>query len=246
MQVTNVPVLGWRYWATISVASVFGANMGDFAAHNLHLGHMRGLPLLAVLFGAVLFAERRAHARSELFYWLAIVLLRTAATNLGDLTTHDMRLAPQWVVAALAALIMWILWAASRANNDQHLQLPRTPPTNARYWVVMLLAGTLGTVFGDFVADLIELPNATALFTMLLIVVLTFSRHAVSRTVIGYWLTIILIRTAGTNMGDFLTDGDGIGLPLPLSTGMTGVLLLAMVMLWKPKVAVKLSAGAAE
>ncbi len=246
MQATNVPVLGWRYWATISVASVFGANMGDFTAHDLHLGHIRGILPLAILFGAVLFAERRTQAHTELFYWLAIVLLRTAATNLGDLTTHDMRLPPQWVVVALAAPVMLILWAVIKTAKDRDVLWSGTPSTNTCYWVLMLLAGALGTVSGDFVADLIGLPDSTALFFTLLIVVLLSTRSAVGRTVIGYWLTIILIRTAGTNMGDFLTDRDGIGVPLPISTGVTGLLLLATVMLWKPKVAVKLSARAAE
>jgi len=246
MQVANVPVLGWRYWAMISIASVFGANMGDYAAHNLHLGHIDGIPVLAIMFGAVLFAERRARIHTEVFYWLAIVLLRTAATNLGDLTTHDMRLPPQWVVGALAALMMLILWVVSRADNDQNRQWFGTPPTNARFWVLMLLAGTLGTVFGDFVAARIGLAASTALFVTLWSVVLTFGRHAVGSNRIGYWLTIILIRTAGTNMGDFLTDGDGFGLPLPISTAVTGMLLLAAVLLWKPKVGVTLSANVAE
>jgi len=35
MQTANVPAVGARYWAALSVASVFGANMGDFVSKNL-------------------------------------------------------------------------------------------------------------------------------------------------------------------------------------------------------------------
>ena len=35
MQQIHVPVLGMKYWVALCVASVFGANMGDFFAHDL-------------------------------------------------------------------------------------------------------------------------------------------------------------------------------------------------------------------
>jgi uncharacterized membrane-anchored protein len=44
MQKCHVPLLGLRYWTALCLASVFGANMGDFFAHNLGLGHVAGLP----------------------------------------------------------------------------------------------------------------------------------------------------------------------------------------------------------
>ena len=92
MQVKNLPSITPRYWTAILVASMCGANTGDFLSHNLHLGHTRGLPPLAALFLIVLWAERRAHRATEAYYWLAIIVLRTAATNLADLGTHDLKL----------------------------------------------------------------------------------------------------------------------------------------------------------
>lgn len=62
MDRANTPQVGARYWVALCVASVFGANCGDFASHVLGLGHVRGLPVLALLFAAVLLGERRATA----------------------------------------------------------------------------------------------------------------------------------------------------------------------------------------
>ena len=54
MRSASLPVLGVRYWTAICAASVFGAALGDFISHPLHLGHWRGVPLLAVAFGLIL------------------------------------------------------------------------------------------------------------------------------------------------------------------------------------------------
>ena len=47
MRPLSLPAIDSRYRVTISLASVSGANLGDFVSHLLHLGHVRGLPVLA-------------------------------------------------------------------------------------------------------------------------------------------------------------------------------------------------------
>ena len=83
MQQYHVPLLGLRYWIALCLASVFGANMGDFFAHNMALGHVAGLPFLAIALALVFLLERFDRTAHEAFYWLAIVVVRTAATNLA-------------------------------------------------------------------------------------------------------------------------------------------------------------------
>ncbi len=39
MHTRNTPAINARYWTAISLASIFGANLGDFASRILHLGH---------------------------------------------------------------------------------------------------------------------------------------------------------------------------------------------------------------
>lgn len=151
MKPANVPVLGPRYWSALVLASIFGANTGDFAAHDLHLGHALGLLPLAAIFGAILLAESRARTATEAFYWFAIVAMRTAATNIADLFDHDLHVAPPLVIAALSAalavLVMTDRGAFARSGDGA------VPATDARYWITMLVAGVLGTALGDFAAD---------------------------------------------------------------------------------------------
>jgi uncharacterized membrane-anchored protein len=49
-----------------------------------------------------------------------------------------------------------------------------------------------------------------------------------------YWFTVVLVRAAGTAVGDLLA-GRALGLGLPLSTALTGALFIATLVLWKER-----------
>ncbi len=85
------PLAGPRYWVALSIASVFGANTGDFVAKYLHLGHAGGLLPLAAILAVILVAERRDTTVHQAYYWLAIIVNRTAATNLADFAASTPR-----------------------------------------------------------------------------------------------------------------------------------------------------------
>jgi uncharacterized membrane-anchored protein len=46
-----------------------------------------------------------------------------------------------------------------------------------------------------------------------------------------YWTTVVMIRAAGTAVGDFLAGRHMLG--LPLSTLLTGLVLIAVLVVWK-------------
>src|SRR5271169_4333364 len=114
MQPIHLPTLGPRYWTALCIASVFGANMGDFFARNLGLGHVTGLPFLALALAAVVVAERFDRMRHQSYYWLAIIIVRTAATNFADFAAGDLRLPRLWVMAALTILLAAAVWFSWR------------------------------------------------------------------------------------------------------------------------------------
>ncbi len=154
MQQIHVPLGGVRYWAALSIASVFGANSGDFVAAYLHLGHVRGLLPLAAILAVILVAERRDSAVHQAHYWLAIVVIRTAATNLADFGSFDLALKRVWLIATLAVILTVTLFfnPPSKSKESASTRPFRLPTTDAKYWAAMLLAGTLGTVIGDLMS----------------------------------------------------------------------------------------------
>lgn len=106
MKSIRVPLLGPRYWAALCIASVFGANMGDFFPKDLGLGHVNGLPILAFLFGCVFLIEKKDKYLHQAYYWISINLVRTAVTNLADFAAGDLGLSRSGVMADLALLLI--------------------------------------------------------------------------------------------------------------------------------------------
>ena len=91
------------------------------------------LPFLAMAFAIVIAGERFDRAVHQVYYWAAIIIVRTAATNSADFLCGDMKLPRVWVIAALTALlaaavvVSWqLLW---RRKPDQAM-----PPCCVRTW----------------------------------------------------------------------------------------------------------------
>jgi uncharacterized membrane-anchored protein len=244
MQQYHVPLLGLRYWVALCLASVFGANMGDFFAHNLGLGHVGGLPFLAIALAVVFVLERFDRTAHEAFYWLAIVVVRTAATNLADFFSGDLRLPRPWVMAGLAVLLAlsvaaaWQLsWRDAANKADAQSNLLRA---DYGYWLAMLIAGTLGTVMGDFFSHDLHLGNAVAslVLSALLAPFLVLGARQLLWSLPLYWTTIVMVRAAGTTVGDLLAARNALG--LALSTAVTGLLFIGFLISWRTSKADKI------
>jgi uncharacterized membrane-anchored protein len=237
MQPYHVPLLGLRYWTALCLASIFGANMGDFFAHNLGLGHVAGLPFLAVALALVFVLERIDRTVHEAFYWLAIVVVRTAATNLADFFSVDLRLAKPWVMAGLAVALAlsvaaaWQLsWRKSVDGTDAQSNLLRA---DYGYWLAMLIAGTLGTVMGDYFSHDLHLGHALAslVLSALLAPFFILGARQFVWSLPLYWMTIVMVRAAGTVVGDLLAARNALG--LALSTAVTGLVFIGFLVLWR-------------
>lgn len=248
MKPTNLPIINTRYWTAILAASMCGANTGDFASRILGLGHTRGLLPLALIFLAIIWAERRSKAPTEAYYWLAIIVLRTGATNLADLGTHDLKLGYFLCVAVLVAfMVVMLLIDRARGVDGTHVvgadgHLHTLPATDTSYWITMLAAGTLGTAAGDWVADEsgLGLGYGSAVLVAALLVVWYVSEYFGNMSKTWYWITIVAARTAGTTLGDFLASRRGLGLGLVTSTIFTSLLLAGIVILWRDREAQRL------
>ena len=234
MQSIHLPKLGARYWAALCVASIFGANMGDLFARNLGLGHVAGLPFLAIALVIVLVAERFDRLLHQSYYWIAIIIVRTAATNFADFAAGDLKLPRIQVMAVLVALLaaaLWLSWQFAwrklAAKTDNVLR------ADSGYWVCMFVAGTLGTVIGDFCSHNLRLDDggAAILLSPIVALLLVIGWRGPLRLLPFYWLTVVAIRAAGTAVGDFISGRNMLG--LPMSTAVTGILFVILLLVWK-------------
>ncbi|WP_068079980.1 COG4705 family protein [Novosphingobium rosa] len=221
MNALHMPRVSLRYWLTITMASLFGTNMGDLYAHELKLGIVTGVAVLAALAAVVFVAEKRDAAPRLLYYWLVIVIIRTGATNIADYERHHIRWPELLVCFALAVLIAGF-GALSLKGKPASGDGSAMPSTGAAYWVAMLGAGIFGTVLGDFCSHAVGQGLASlGLGAVLLLLVALWQIGEPLRFTL-YWVVVAVARTAGTSMGDWVAENDMLNIGLPLSTALTG------------------------
>jgi uncharacterized membrane-anchored protein len=240
MQTRHVPRIDRRYWFGIILASMFGTNLGDFYAHESGLGLGFGLLLLMLLFAAAYMIETTDAAAHELYYWLAIIIIRTGATNIADFLAYRVRVPAPLLVGGLAACMALLAWAGS-ARRAQAAQGSTAPTlgkttlakTGAAYWGAMLAAGVFGTVSGDICSHMFGQGAASLALGLMYAIVLIAVGARVATDVAIYWAVVALARTAGTCMGDWCAENRSVHLGLPLSTLLTGTAFVMVLTLWR-------------
>lgn len=244
MQDRHVPYLAPHYWVVLSIASVAGANTGDFVSEYLGIGHVRGLPVLVLALVTILVMERGEFRLHTAWYWLAVLTIRTAATNLADFLTVDLHLGRPATLAGLAVMLFAIFpMAGSEARLLMSSAMMARPPgrarpmTDAGYWSALIVASTLGTVLGDWCNVGLGLGAPHAAMLLVVLSALALGLHItswISRLRL-YWITIVLLLAAGTTVADLLARDPRPQLGLPLSTALSVGAMAISVWWWRQR-----------
>lgn len=227
------PFLYRNYWFALTIASVIGANLGDYFADVLDLGHENGLPILIGILALICLAEFKTKATYIGFYWGAIVIIRAMATNIGDIF-HDISI--DFFISIPIVLLVFAAFIATFYNKMRYIDNSSQIglPINRYYFMTMFLAGVLGTVVGDCFSYRLGFGNlyASLFFLVITGIYFAFVHHQAKNSLIYYWSLIALIRSGGTAFGDYLAhDWFGIG----LSTVITGIIFILFVALFTKK-----------
>jgi uncharacterized membrane-anchored protein len=110
--------------------------------------------------------------------------------------------------------------------------LNKVPEVTVFFWIIKILATTIGETAADFLADNVGLGlgGTTVVMTAVFAVVLVW-QFSTRRYVPGvYWLTVVLISVVGTLITDNLTDV--LGVPLLVSTVVFTLFLGATFAIW--------------
>ena len=115
---------------------------------------------------------------------------------------------------------------------DTTATLAKVPAVTLGFWIIKILATTLGETGGDTVTMTMDLGYlvGTAIFLSLLVALVIWQIAAAKFHPVLYWTTIVASTTAGTTMADFADRSLGIGY-----TGGSSVLLacvLVTLALW--------------
>ena len=137
------------YWSVIVATSTAGTALSDYMDRTLALGYAAGATILVTILLVVLGLWRWTSGsvdvnkirsrRSEVFYWLAILVSNTLGTALGDFLSDDSGLGffGSWlVISAVLAVILTLHYAT---------RLPKV----LLFWMAFILTRPFGATFGD-------------------------------------------------------------------------------------------------
>lgn len=117
-------------------------------------------------------------------------------------------------------------------NNDADQGMGKVPELTFLFWVLKIVATTLGETGGDAVSMSMDLGYliATAIFAVFLLSAVAAQITAEQFNPYLYWTTIIATTTVGTTLADFADRSLGIGYPGGAS--LLFLLLIASLAAW--------------
>jgi uncharacterized membrane-anchored protein len=119
-----------------------------------------------------------------------------------------------------------------KMNRKQKDILSKVPEVILIFWVIKILATTLGETGGDLVSMSMNLGYlvSTVIFTAIFIVAVIAQVFAKKFHPILYWVTIIATTTVGTTLADFVDRSLGIG--YAGGTTILLILLFSSLFIW--------------
>ncbi|CAN5240445.1 membrane protein [soil metagenome] len=112
------------------------------------------------------------------------------------------------------------------------VMLNKVPEVSAVFWIIKVLATTVGETAADFLATNLNLGlTVTSLIMAALLAISLVVQFRLNRYVPAvYWLSVVLISVVGTLLTDNLTDN--LGVPLWLTAGVFSLALAATFITW--------------
>lgn len=118
-------------------------------------------------------------------------------------------------------------------NKEQESVLSKVPEVTLIFWVIKILATTLGETAGDALSMSMNLGYllSTGIFAVIFVAAVIVQVLAGKFHPVIYWTTIIATTTVGTTLADFADRSLGIG--YAGGTTILALLLLAALWIWK-------------
>ncbi len=115
-------------------------------------------------------------------------------------------------------------------NNQTEQVLSKVPEVTLIFWIIKILATTLGETGGDAVSMSMNLGYlvGTGIFAVIFMIAVITQVSAKKFHPVIYWITIVATTTVGTTLADFVDRSLGIG----YAGGTTILVTLLMASLW--------------
>ena len=118
-------------------------------------------------------------------------------------------------------------------HQEPRLALSKVPEVTLVFWIIKILATTLGETGGDALSMSMNLGYllSTGIFAIVFVAMVTVQIRAGKFHPVIYWATIVATTTVGTTLADFTDRSLGIG--YAGGTSLLLVMLAASLWIWK-------------
>jgi uncharacterized membrane-anchored protein len=205
--INRVPHIILLYWVIKIASTTLGETGADMFSMTYEWGYGSTILLFMGLFVALLGIKLALKRYEPVIYWLVFTSTAIAGTAMSDYIDRTLGLGYASGSALLVTLLLIILYLWYIIGKSINVENITSTTSEVFYWMAFLVANTLGTAAGDFVADQLEFGfSASAmLFTGSLVLIALLHFFTKTSGVLLFWLAFVLTRPFGATFGDWLT-----------------------------------------
>jgi uncharacterized membrane-anchored protein len=228
--INRVPHILFLYWVIKIASTTLGETGADMFSMTYDIGYGNTIVLFMGLFVIFLSIKLLMKRYEPIIYWLTFTATAIAGTAISDFIDRTLGLGYTGGSLLLVSLLALILWGWYIKEKSINVECITTTSAEIFYWIAFLVANTLGTAAGDFLADEMGMGFAQSamLISAVLALIAVFHYKTSVSKVLLFWLAFVLTRPFGATFGDLLTKTHEKG---GLDLGTVGSSIFFMIIL---------------
>lgn len=205
--VNKIATVTLSFWIMKVLATTLGETAGDFVAQTMNLGYVAGLGITVSLLALLLAFQIGAERYRPTLFWAAIVATTTAGTEVSDLMDRTLGLGYPLGSLILLTGLLATLFAWHRRERTLSVDPVVGGAVEVYFWIAVIFSNSLGTAFGDFLVDSLQLGYLEGALVCSAIIAFVLALHftRAMNEVALFWIAFVFTRPFGATFGDFLT-----------------------------------------
>ncbi|MDP3588322.1 MAG: hypothetical protein Q8R58_09740 [Sulfuricurvum sp.] len=203
----RVPQILLLYWVIKIASTTLGETGADMFSMTYNMGYGSTIALFMGLFILFLSIKLSMKRYEPVLYWLTFTSTAIAGTAISDYIDRTLGLGYTMGTIMLVGFLLLTLWVWKIREKSINVEQITNATSEIYYWLAFLIANTLGTAAGDFLADELGLGFASSalIITGVLMVITLMHFYTKVSGVLLFWLAFVLTRPFGATFGDLLT-----------------------------------------
>ena len=203
----RVPPIIFIYWVIKIASTTLGETGADMFSMTFNLGYASTILIFLSLFIVSLIVKLRLKGYNSAAYWTTFTASAIAGTAMSDFIDRTLGLGYAWGSLTLVTSLLVVLAVWYKKDKSIDVEYITSSSSEIFYWIAFLIANTLGTAAGDFMADNLGLGfiNSAIVLSALLVGMALLHYFTKISGILLFWTAFVLTRPFGATFGDFLT-----------------------------------------